>query len=796
MDNGPSLEIVNFSGGMTDNFIGRTQEFSQLLKNFTLTVDDKPTVRMGSSLDGTNDSTGKATVGTEILLRPIADVDRPIRLGTSTTSSSEFGKVFYFDGGALSELTGPTSNHLFTTAHGTASDHRFTHTRWNGHIYVNSTAFNQKVNFIVKNSSAVHKLYTLGLPKPSDTITGLTAVAGHTYIYYFGYKHSYTSGVRTFVVRGTALRKTHIQANAIDGAHAVSIANIPNIANSTSDNYDTSNLVIEIYRTIDTGTVPFLVGTISNATTTFSDTCTDAQAQAGTSPNAFVTGTATDNGIQHYTVGGVVDFDAPPACKFIHTSERGLTYYGYVKSGSDELQNRVQQSVIGQPWAAPGSFFDDADDEITGISSYRGVPIIGCRNSVYRGDGVFDNFGNGQFVLQRIADNVGVAGHNSMVQTYYGVFFCGERGFYWTDGNTVQKISVEIDASFLTYLSSATTRQNVVGCYDEVNQTILWTFPETSDSDGIFVLHLRYGIRLNSAFTTFGGATSTSNPFATVYPSTVPDSVVKNFQAKCLCYYNGDVYRGDNRGYAFKFDSTKNTDPRVVTSVNSSTWGTTYVHYDWKSAAFNFGSETVRKWTPQVILTLKNRGNVSVQPQADRDARNLFQPMKEIKHLSSFTWAADGVLWGDPVIYASERQTYSDIRWLKSPSIRCNYRQIELTNAFTVIQKSDNMGLATIDPVAKTVTIMTGSWPSDVLDYYISLASDSYVAHYLVTARTSTVLTVSDALNLMPAAGNYKWVLRGYAKGQVTQIQSAVLPFSLLTSSQTPFRTGDTGENA
>jgi hypothetical protein len=124
---------------------------------------------------------------------------------------------------------------------------------------------------------------------------------------------------------------------------------------------------------------------------------------------------------------------------------------------------------------------------------------------------------------------------------------------------------------------------------------------------------------------------------------------------------------------------------------------------------------------------------------------------------------------------------------------------MRMTNAFTVIQKSDSMGLATFATTGptRTVELLTGSWPVDVLDYYISHEVDGYEDKFLVTARSATTLTVSDPNARFPANGNYKWELKGYAKGHVIDVQAVSLPYMLLTDeSQTQYRSGTEAGNA
>jgi hypothetical protein len=97
---------------------------------------------------------------------------------------------------------------------------------------------------------------------------------------------------------------------------------------------------------------------------------------------------------------------------------------------------------------------------------------------------------------------------------------------------------------------------------------------------------------------------------------------------------------------------------------------------------------------------------------------------------------------------------------------------------------------------ALLVNAATENWPEDFLDYYVSFENDGYLNKFLITVRTDDTITFSDPNNLCPADGDYAWVVRGFAKGEVTEIQSIVLPFAYISDSQEAFRSGSEGENA
>lgn len=778
-------EIRSFKDGMTDNFIGREKTRYQKAWNCLVTVDEKLRTRDGSIVDGTTDTQAKISAGVEFLLTPLTTTEKPYKL----TTDSNFGKLFYYNGSTHAELLGPTSNHLFDTTHGTGGDHRFTATPWNDHAYITSTSFTQKVQKIWNDGSSVLQLRTAGLPKyagSNATITGAGSGA-ITYLIALVFKYTYITAGRTFVTRGPLFRQT-ISAAANPPTSIIIPANgkLSNTTGGALDNYDTgvAGMVLEYYRTIGNGTEYYLVGTQQNSTIDGIVTITDGVADATLLLNQVI-----------YTSGGVAENDPPPVSKYIHVTERGTCYYGWVQDGSDAIKNRIRQSKVGIPDAAPTRFFDDLDEGVTGISSYRGLPLFFGANSVYRGDGVFDSFGQGELVAQRIANYAGCVSHNGIVQTYFGVFFPSANGFYWTNGYDVVKISDEINSTYASVYATDTAKAAISGCYDEINQLVYWTFADTTTSDGCFVLHLRYGIKADSVFTQIGGNSLTTSSDATLYPTTIPTTITQNFRAKSVLAYNRKIYRADNRGYTMYFDATTRSDPRVVTGTNVSAWGTTYVYYDFRTVALSFDNLLARKWTPSVVATFKNVGNISASLRRDRDLLGNFATMREIKQKTNFSWGDAGAVWGDPVLFSSDRSLFIENRRMNTPGIRCSYRTLRLTNALTVIQKSDSSGLGTVDSGAKTLTIASDTFLADLLDYYVTFGNDNYLAHYLITARTSTVLTFSDPSGICPS-GSQKWEVKGYAKTDGMALESLVMPVAYLTDSQQPYQANEEGANA
>ena len=784
------LTIEDFSGGLTDYPVGRPKELSQENQNLLLDIDNRYITRPGSSIDGgTVEARAKITSPVHGLLAGFTDGQPPMRLSTG----GGFGKIFYDDGAALTELTGPGGGHLFDANHGAASDKRFSSAYWNGHYYITSGSFTQNLQKVFLDSGGVLRLRTAGLPAAVGSFTGAAAGVGTTFSYNYAacWAYTYTVGPRTFITRGKS-KRVNIKSNAaISGGNAVTFSALPDFTLPAAHNYDTANIVLELYRTESTGVTLYKVADITYANAllnVYVDTMTDAVLILA---------------LPFYANGGTTEVESPPIAKFMHVTERGTAFYGHALDGADVLQNRVFQSIPGIPDGVPRTFYVDLNDDVTGLSSFGGLPLFFDRKNAYRGEGGFDRVSPGTLIARKIGEAGGCVSHNGIVQTEVGVFFPGDDGFYFTDGYKKLKISEEINPTYALVYANSAAKEAIQGTYDPIGRFVYWTYTDATNSDGMFVLHLRYGVKPNAVFTTIGANfEDLPSHIQGLQVTALPTTMTQNFRAKCVLFANRTIYRGDDRGYVFYFDASKDTDPRVEASNLITTWGTQAIPFDYRTVGLDFGTDAVRKWTPRITVKTYNTGDISLLVRTDRDQEGAAKSCKEIKHVTAVSWGEPGILWGDPALWEADRALFEDSRMLPVPGIRCSYRSFWLSNAFTVIQKSDNLGLVTLGtgvPTYRTAQLDTvaESWPEDILDYFISFAADNYVNKYLVTARSATTVTFYDPTDLAPPnAAGYEWQLVGFAKGDTLSIKGLVIPFALLSDSFPPYKPGTEGGNS
>jgi hypothetical protein len=750
-----SLLISDFSGGITDNTVGAAQNQYEKADNFVLVPygnKAKLISRPGSTVYDTTYS-----------LIPAGNQ----RVGSMFENESQLFvqslKNLYYISSGWNTLTGPSGNTVFSTS---ASTNYASYATWNKHTIVCNDALIQPQK-VFKDSGGTYRVHNLGLPLPAATPSVSTTVhTGKAFVYAFIYTYTYTIGTVTFKEYSSPVFQNIINADA-PNTTAVSITGIPVLSNGVTDNYDTSNISVEIYRTVDAGTTFYYVKSVTNGTVSASDTMSDATLQTSTTL---------------YTNGGVLANDQPPKAKYVIQAGE-ITWYLHCQEGSSVYPNRMRPSKPSAPAACPGSFAEDLDDEIVGGGVIGTTPIVMCKNHIYRIEGFYDEAGRGSVVKREIYRVDGCVSHRSIVAVPGGLTWAGKSGFYFTDGNTVTKISTEINTSYAKIVATDTLKGRINGTYDPINNWVLWACQQdqsSSDNDIVYVAYPRWFNPEGVPFTTWTGGL-----------------VTDNFAPTCLIYSGGNILRGDRRGYVFKHASTALTDPKVDTTVSDVTqWLTAVITYDHRTAYFDFGSSRIRKWVPRVVITADNQSNLSLQIYSNNDKSGLFKALAEVRSSDNLTWGDVALVWGTSTL--NWNLTYLIEQWRRFPagSLRCVYKQLKFTNAYTTIDKSDNQGTATVNASAKTVTLDSGSasWASDAVDYYLSFDNDSYVSQYKVTARTSTTATVLDSNNTL-VTGSHKWLLRGYRRGEIFSLLEYAIDFAPLTMTQQAYP-GNTASNA
>lgn len=751
------LEVTDFSGGITDQYIAGPVNKAQVMDNLIINNNKKPYQRPGSVIR--DETSFQIPSGAKRIGHLIDHRDSIIEQSESN--------LYYFDS-SYQTLLGPTSNPALGTG-STAETNYISKGFWNNHTIVAGDSYFRPVK-IYKTGSAVStiKVRTAGLPALATTPTFSAGTVGvNNYLYAFLYHYTYVVEGVTFEDFGPVTQAEVTLRADPSGGTPIGITGIPVLANGTDYNYDTANITVYIYRTVTDDDVFKFVGSVTNGTTTYSDTTPDA--------------TLADSLDTIYTTGDIVDNDPPPPAKFVHVTNN-IALYCHVKEDGVVYPNRARQSIQNDIDSAPSDFILDFPDEIYGVNSIQNTHIVFCEDSCYRVDGFYDEFGNGGMNFLRISETVGCVSNDSIVQTDQGLFFAAKQGFYYTNGYSVTKISHHLDDSYSALISNSGGGRKIYGAFDKIENRIWWTTQRsdnTTDNDSCFILDLNYPVTEEATFTTASNGTY--------------------FKPTALLFQGEYMYRADTRGYLFKHHADYLTDPRLDTTINANLWYEKAIIYTYASCSYDFGSSRTRKFVPKILLTLSDVSNCAVQIQSVNDAGRSTLDLKPIVNNSTIVWGDPDIIWGDTSIIWNRRGLIEERRMMPATGLRCNYKQIVITNAYYTVQKSDVAGVATVDSTAKTATLAApNSWTTDPLDYYLSFDNDSYDTQFLVTARTSgTVLTFADVTNLAPSTGSYSWLLKGYRKNESIEILSYVLYFIPASESQKPYQAAtDAGTNA
>ena len=800
-----ALTFDDFSGGITDDYVDTAINTYQKADNLYITNKKKLHQRPGSVIFNTSTETvgnrhwEVITAGQRIGL--LLNHDHALFILAVSAS-----KVFQRNTSltAWSELAGPAAGAALPNS---TVANRLSSTTWIQHSYLTSDSLLDRVVKMYRGAlvDTTMQLRTAGLPKLTDyaasvTITPDTAGTVHTYIYAFHYFYSYTIDGTTFEDNGATYTQTvttlkDITDATTDAAAQVTITAIPYI--SPALNWDVANVKVKIFRTIDGGTTLYHLTTltaVAGVYPVFVDDFID---------DASITGTSTilSNQETIYTDGGVVDNDPVPFCKYMHVSN-DIGWYANVleKIGAsyEPYAFRVRQSIPGDVDSTPESFFIDLEEEITGISSRDAVPVVFCKNSIYRIDGYFDELGRGGAIAQKISTTIGCLSHLSIVQTPEGLFFAGNDGFYFTDGYRIAKLSQGIDDTYRDMTRTALQKKGICGLYDLQNRRVYWSVQTSdvgTDVDTMYLLELSWGLRPESSFTTWSGGVNFAPTALLLYPFAFTTDLSRE----------SALLRADKRGYIFAHDDTLKNDPVVVEGSNPTLWKAARIDYEFRSAATNFGIDILRKWVPKIQIKCKGESNLSLGILSLNDDHRSEKELAPIRMRKFFAWGDPDIIWGDPNLIWHFQGFIEEVRRFPSGGLRCSYKQIVLANGIVFVTKSDTRGLAVcaITSGVERSLILVNSvdfdWPDGAIGMTLSFEADGYVKQYSITAfPNGDEIRFNDPSNMVPLGVSLKWEIMGKPQNEIIHLLGFNLFFAPFSQSVQPYQSDITytGGNA
>jgi hypothetical protein len=596
---------------------------------------------------------------------------------------------------------------------------------------------------------------------------------------------TYAIGSKTATVAsatGLLVGQQLINANVTQGTVVTAIVGTtitlsqPAIATAAASSTIYCALTVQIYRTINGGSVLFYNGMVPNGTTTYTDAVSDANVQL---QQAI------------YTSNGALGYDQPPTGALGVAQTNDIFWYA--------TSTTLYQSIQGAAGACPATFSNQMDQKIVGLSDVVSFPILFCDKSVYRIEGTFDSFGNGGYVPREIHRTAGCISNASIVKTPYGLIWFGNGGIFVTDGYSVKKISNHLNISYPVFASSS-----VAGEYDSSKNMVYWTintFPN-SVTNAFLVLHLNYGVQEESLFSwlysennlyptalrfsvaadvassdpsvsttatwtsglttiTVTSATGISNGMSVTgvgiaYGATVTgisgttitlSAATTDPGANTTVVFSRPVYAqlynrmcfANANGYLLWFDPNSLADVLIDTTIFPTQMAKKTIMYDLTTAGLDQGVKGFRKYNPDVSLEVDAQTPVAIQIQHRRDdggggwsgeggtppagrgvagspgGGSTGNPgVPEIRQDGAITWGITDTVWStDPNEHLwNDFATVNGKRSVPAAQLRSARRQLKFTNAYTIIAGSDTYGTATV------VVGSPGSLPTVTLDNY------------------------------------------------------------------------------
>lgn len=731
------LTFADFSGGLTDSTFTSAPNCAEVIDNFLIqkdkTIETVPGIEVYSSTAYRVPSNKRISKFAEL-----SD-------GNYVAFSNQ--RAYYITSSAVTEITGPTGNKAFNNGD---ENSIVSTTSSLGHVHATTDSRPYQIKIYI-DENGDPQLRTAGLPMVASNPTITPAAGTNNWIYAFVYKYTYNVGNITFIDRSAP---RYVTASA--GGLNVSITNIPVLSNGSDYNWDTSNIKVEIYRTQNNGQSFYYCSEVTNGTTNYTDTTTDA--------NLLFNETL-------YTNGGIRPNDLPDPSKYLF--EANDTQYALnILQDTEEKPFRFKQAITNDPDSVPDDFFTDLRGTIMGGGSIGRSPIIFTDKQTVRIDGLLDETGKGVIQREPLSNTVGAINHNGIVQMKTGLAFPGPDAFYKTNGvsepvklaREVSQNGVErskIERFYRAFTDTDEQKARISGVYDPLKNRVYWVVQEDSaDCDKIYVYDETY-----DAFTTISNN-------AGILPT-------------ALIMDGEDLIVGDANGYIFRMSTDFYTHPVVELGTNPSTWDETTIIYRWKSVQITGGDAAINKWFTKANIQGNPSTNVNMAILSYTNGEDTYKELYPVRVTPSLTWGDPDFVWGDDAFVWNRVSTLNQTRRFPKGRLRARQRQVEFTNAYYTIlsSTSDPASRVTINGTSNIATLVTPSsysFGSNNEGYDFTVDGKTYE----VISGTADTLTLADPDGTL-VNGTYDWELSGYGKGQRAHLLNFSVEFEPMSDAGT-----------
>lgn len=699
--------------GMTDYIFNGDPGYAEIAENILINPDGSLETRYGSR--------------PALNVKHNSRIDQIFQVDDDIITTSE-GKLFI--NGV--EEKGPSDNDAFFNG---TSETRVSWTKQGGEYFLTADNYSLPIK-LYRDNFNILQLRSAGLPVPSQGVSGTASNDdGKSYLYAVVFKYEFINESLTKIDLSTPIFSSISNASNFNlTSRSISLTSIPTLSNGSTGNWDTTNIKVVIYRTPSTSASTFYqVAELNNGVTTFNDTTTDSD--------------LIENE-RLYTSFGLVPNNIAPRAKYIFECNNAI-YYLNVQEDGEIRSNMGLQSIPNDGDSVPGDFFFETEGAQTGGGSAKGYPVIFTEDKTYRLDGLLLEDGSGSIAPSTVSDTVGCISHNSIVKTNQGLYFAAKDGFYITDGYNVKKISINIDK---TYRTISEYPQFISGIYCDKEKRVRWTVSSKGQKGDEIYVYDEY-----------------INEF-------VKETGDEYFSPSAL-FYNDELFRGTEDGYLFVHRDKYLDDSKAAPPSLPDTWGTTPIIYRWKTVAMDMGYPSINKWFNKINITGAPPTELDLSILSYSDKNNTVKELYPTYFRPEIVWGDPDLEWGDSSILWNVIKTMNKSRRFKRGGLRSKRRQIELTNAHSILQKSDSDTASYVQVITATKTISMNSpathhYRNDYSGDYIIVNGNSYE----IVSNTSDTAIVNDPSNTL-TDGIYPYSISGFGKAQRMHISSLTIEY-------------------
>jgi len=780
-----TLEIKDFGGGIVDSkYAGSPGRMSDMTNVELYESDSGKKIKQRRGFDPFTNrlGTGDQTIGGIFSHGQIAyaqsssklfNTSTGVAVSTPSTSTTAFSVISADTGTVTSYQSDPY--HLFV----------MTHTYSSG----------QAIYAVHKDSTTTEVITPLTVPLPMAYYSSSGTGSGYSYGYrahlrWVYYSYSFETGEYSqHVVNGPAT-STQIVTTTMSNSVTYNYVTMK-LGSSTYFNYGSSSatkgkLYLVLCRTTNGGTVYYEVSStlVSYAgpfdLQTITDNVSDATlvtksvAYFQTEMNNFALSdgwtpsyaTITDNSMNYLK-----------AMRMFNSHMYVLNY-----------SSTVRHSKYANPREYGDTAYVDLPETTLALGATPNGVVVFCERNVFRIDGYFDDDGSGGMTVSKIGPANYPISASAVVDTPNGTYWLADDGVWFTDGVSLRKVSVKSSAYITGAIDgiSFTNTRYINGCYVPSLNKVFWCISKNAVGNSASTI-LVYDEMMSD---------QDSEVFYKWYNSGATDT--------CVAAGSSNEYPliiANSHGYLFNLAnavySTVNYDRTYADSSTSTAWEKTAIQYSASTADIDFMDADSVKYAPMMHASflVDSAPDYGVRLYASTygstDDYGLCTALSAENNKSGSSYSLKNILLPASVGVAVIK------RHFPATKLRCKTRKLTFSNALVALYGHAEYGVTEINATLKTATFTdTASydWPVEVVGYYISFETDSYVRNYLITARTADTLTFSDSGNYSVTGSSKGWIIRGYPKGQVFNLTGVKLFYETNGNGVDPYNTADSKE--